>query len=155
MKYQTILTALLLSATISAQELTFEPLFKIGIYQGKTQYIKPNEDVQARLAFFGEPNETMEHTIDKTFDYYTTIGGRVKYKKFALESKNKISIATNDFIDNIPYNVEFYLRAYYSKNKIEVGVEHLCIHPICGNDIGTTYQVYGGHNEVFFSYNFN
>lgn len=158
MKNKLILIALLLGAIASAQELTFEPLFKVGVYNTRTQYIMPNSDTRTIDLFpfpIDVPTEMMEHTINKTFEYYTTIGGRVKYKSLTLESKNKVLIATDDFVNNNPYNIEFYLKAYYSRDKIKIGVEHLCVHPIDTNDIGLTYNVRGGHSEVFFSYNFN
>lgn len=158
MKNKLILTSLLLTSLVSAQEIKFEPLFKVGIYSTNTQYVMPTEETPEVQLVFGSlnvPSPIMEHTINKTFEYYTTIGGRLQYKSLTLESKNKVLIATDDFVDNYPYNIEFYLKAYYSRDKIKIGVEHLCVHPIETGDIGMTYNVRGGHNEVFFSYNFN
>jgi len=144
MKQILFLLLMILSLTLKSQ-IKLDPMIKLGYYPKYKQRINYIEDLSFKTLTFKQ---------DYNFHYYTTLGLRVTlFDNFKLESTNQIFIQSNDLISNNPYSANFYLKAYYSKDKWKIGYEHLCIHFIQGST-SLTYTLEGGYDEIFISYNF-
>ena len=129
----------------NAQKVSVDPMLKIGYYPKYNQRVYYVEDLKHKSISFKQ---------DYSIHYYTTIGLRVNiYKSFKVEFLNQVFIQTNNMIENEPYSANFYIKAYYVKNKWKAGYEHLCTHFI-QSSTSLTYSLEGGYDELFVSYNF-
>jgi len=160
MKNIILIIALFFAASaIQAQhKVTIEPLFELGVFTGRSQnIINPATNksflVPETHGDIKGNKESLIHRVNGNIDYHVTVGFRVNFRGFVLESENKTYCTTNNFMTNKPYSAEFYARCYYQLKKFRVGIEHLCVHPIVSNGAGNVYTVSGGHDKVSISYN--
>lgn len=131
---------MLLTYSINAQKITWDPLFKLGYYAGGVHSWAENG------------GDIMRHDPQHAIEYNTVIGLRLNYKEFHVETKHQMFLLTDNFLDSDPYAYNMYFNTYWQRGNFKIGYEHAAIHPI-NIDIGESFNTYGGYDEFSVSYN--
>lgn len=146
-----ILILLFLAFDFKAQ-IKVEPIAGIGI-----DLTKKEQCVNADNSFILNllDGNKVKFNNPCIFQYDITMGFKAYLThNFYLESENKFFIYTDNFIQNYPYNIEFYLRLLYKTGKLTFGLEHMCKHKINSNGNFTNYNIIGGYDRIEIKYNF-
>jgi hypothetical protein len=85
------------------------------------------------------------------YDFETDItAGAVLFEHLGVEGQ---TVVYADFPERgdyqfSPYKADFYFRTYVEFESIQIGIEHLCIHPILPGAYSTEKE-YGGSNKAY------
>ena len=149
-----LLILLLFPTLLFSQGITIEPMFKVGVYLGdRTEGICDNTGNLISGVFSDGTTKQLSYNKLKSIEYYIRGGFRFSNKFVKAEIEAKTYMFTDNFVSNSPYHAEYYFRAYVPYKKFKFGMEHQCIHPVIADTQDLLYNKFGGHTELYISYN--